>query len=295
VGEDERELAHAVGGELGGLEVLDYEDAVADVEHLRDLEGPGGVLGRDGAVAPRVAARERDAVLDEPVGHVVAWPGLAGEVRLGVVPARAPAGVEEDGVAGARIEARDVVECDDPADAQVPRRHVHEPAARDDLRDRLSAELGEAGGSGQLRDGPAVVAPAALLQVAERVQVRPELSRAGDDLRDPVDLVLPHRHLRVPVVGGRDEGLAEVASGEDGGALVEDAAEVVEPAAPDERQRLATLGVVDVVEHPKLVVGPERRRPPAHGGFWAHSDDHGSRKSAKRVRPPSTKIVWPVM
>ena len=63
---------------------------------------------------------------------------------------------------------------------------------------------------------------------------------------------------------------------------------------PDEAQRLRAGRVGDVVEHSKLVLGAERRRPPG-GGRVAHSDDHGSRKSAYRVRPPSTKIVCPVM
>jgi hypothetical protein len=51
-----------------------------------------------------------------------------------------------------------------------------------------------------------------------------------------------------------------------------------------------------VVEHADLVVGPEGRRPPA--GFElgdGHSDDQGVAKLGNSVRPPSTKIVCPVM
>ena len=44
-------------------------------------------------------------------------------------------------------------------------------------------------------------------------------------------------------------------------------------------QRLAALGLVHVGEHADVV----------------HSDDHGVRKLGKRVRPPSTNSVWPVM
>ena len=32
-----------------------------------------------------------------------------------------------------------------------------------------------------------------------------------------------------------------------------------------------------------------------HGGSCGHSDDHVPRKSANRLRPPSTKTVWPVI
>ena len=88
-----------------GVEVLDDEDAVDGVQPLRHLERPGRVLGRHGAVAPGVAAGERDAVLDEPVGELVARAGLAVEVCVGIVPVRAPAGVEEHGVARLGFDA----------------------------------------------------------------------------------------------------------------------------------------------------------------------------------------------
>src|SRR4051812_4913344 len=76
VGQHERELAYVVGGERAQVEVLDDVDAVTDVERLRDEERPVGVLGRDGPVRPRVAAGERDAVLDEPRHELHAWPRL---------------------------------------------------------------------------------------------------------------------------------------------------------------------------------------------------------------------------
>src|SRR5204863_10145865 len=98
-------------------------------------------------------------------------------------------------------------------------------------------------------------------------------------------------------VGGMrrgDERLAEVASREHGRALVEHAAQVVQTPRAHEPQRLRAGGVGDVVEHPELVLSSDRRRPPG-GGLVAHSDDHGTRKSAYRVKPPSTKIVCPVM
>src|SRR3954466_11755565 len=103
VGEDQRELAHAVGGERAEVEVLDDEDAVADVEDLRYLERARRVLRRDRAVAPGVATGGRAPVLEEPVGDGAARPRLAAEVGLGVVPVLAPARVEEDGVAGRRV------------------------------------------------------------------------------------------------------------------------------------------------------------------------------------------------
>src|SRR5829696_9461091 len=173
VGEDQRELAYAGGGELGRVEVLDDEDAVAHVEDLRHLERAVRILGGHRTVAPRVAAGQRDAALDEPVGDRVAGAGLAAEVGVGLVPARAPAGVEQDGVAGLRLDPAELLDADHVA--RPERRGVDEPAARDDLRHGLDAEPRDAGGPGELGDAPAVVAAVADLQVAERVEVRAEL------------------------------------------------------------------------------------------------------------------------
>ena len=82
------------------------------------------------------------------------------------------------------------------------------------------------------------------------------------------------------MVGGGHQRLAEVAPREHRHAFVEHAPEVVDAALADEAERLAALGLVHVGEHADVV---------------AHSDDHGVAKLGNRVRPPSTKIVWPVM
>src|SRR4051794_35002460 len=155
MGEDQGELANTVGGERGQIEVLDDEDAVADVEDLRHLKRPRGILRRDRAVTPGVAARERDAVLDEPVRHLAAGAGLAAEIGLGVVPVLAPARVEEDGAAGRRVEARESLDADDLAGATAG--GVEEPAARHDLRNGLDAEAHHPSVARELGDTPAAV------------------------------------------------------------------------------------------------------------------------------------------
>src|SRR5439155_22058300 len=99
VGEDEAKLADAVAHELGEVEVLDDEDAVVDVQRLRHLERAVGVLGRNGTVAPRVAAGDGHAAVGEQARELEAGAWLAREVRVRVVPVLAPGGVEEDGVA----------------------------------------------------------------------------------------------------------------------------------------------------------------------------------------------------
>ena len=140
-------------GERGGVEVLDDEDAVLHVQDLGHLERAVGVLGGHGAVAPGVAAGERDAALDQPVGELAAGAGLAREIGVGVVPVRAPAGVEQHGVAGLGLDAREVVEADHVARPEASRRgrgDVDEPAAGDDLRDGLDAEPVHAAVLGEL-------------------------------------------------------------------------------------------------------------------------------------------------
>src|SRR3954447_7632097 len=62
VADDEQELTQPGRGGLGQPQVLQHDDAVPDVERLRDDEGLGGILGWDGPVAPGVAAGQRDAV-----------------------------------------------------------------------------------------------------------------------------------------------------------------------------------------------------------------------------------------
>src|SRR5712691_11176075 len=99
MGENERELAYAVGGECARVEVLHNEDAVVDVQRLRHVERPRRILRRDRAVAPRVAAGQRDTAGRQPFGKLEAGARLAGEVGVWIVPMGAPAGVKEDGVA----------------------------------------------------------------------------------------------------------------------------------------------------------------------------------------------------
>ena len=82
----EDELATPSAARAAGVEVLDDEDTVADVEQLRDLEGARRVLGRNRAETPGVAAGERELVVDEPVRHVIARAGLAGRDRLRLEP-----------------------------------------------------------------------------------------------------------------------------------------------------------------------------------------------------------------
>jgi hypothetical protein len=75
VPEDQQELGHARRRELGEPQVLDHDDAVASVERLRDDERGVRVLRRVRAVAPRVAAGQRNPVRDEPVGERRVGPG----------------------------------------------------------------------------------------------------------------------------------------------------------------------------------------------------------------------------
>ena len=97
------------------------------------------------------------------------------------------------------------------------------------------------------------------------------------------------------MVGGRDEGLTEEPPREHRDVLVEVVREIEQAALAHQAQRLQALALVHVVEHPALVVGAEGGRPPALLRCGGHSDDHGVAKLGNRVRPPSTKMVWPVM
>src|ERR671914_1155737 len=125
MGQDEAELAHAGGRELGGVEVLDDEDAVLDVEGLGDLEWTGRVLRRHGAVAPGVAAGQGHAARGEPLGHLDPRAWLGGEVAIGIVPVATPTGMEENGIPWPGIDVADLM--NDMARV----RRVHEPPARD--------------------------------------------------------------------------------------------------------------------------------------------------------------------
>src|SRR5712691_7429777 len=172
MGENERELAYAVGCERARVEVLHDEDAVPDVQRLRHVERPRRILGGYRAVAPRVAAGQRDTAGGQPLGELEPGARLAGEIGVGVVPAGAPPRVEEDGVARLWIELADVVEGDHVARSETVARDVDEVAARDDLRHRLDSERRYACGRGEVRDPMAVVGTVCDLQMAERVEVR---------------------------------------------------------------------------------------------------------------------------
>jgi hypothetical protein len=98
--------------------------------------------------------------------------------------------------------------------------------------------------------------------VAEGVEVGAELHGRGDLLDHPVHVVVAAAAVQVGVVGGGDEGLAEVAAVEDRDALVELVPQVVEAPLADEPQRLEPLLIGAVLEAADLVVLAERRGPP---------------------------------
>src|SRR4051794_41894293 len=100
---------------------------------------------------------------DQPLGDRAARAGLAAEVRVGIGPVAAPARVEQDRVTGLRIDVAEAVDGDraaglEPLDA--PRRcRVDQPPARENLRDRLDPEAGDARGAGPPGAAPAGAAP----------------------------------------------------------------------------------------------------------------------------------------
>ena len=59
-------------GQLSQAQVLDHDDAVLGVERLRDDERLGRVLRGHRAIAPRVAAGQRDPLLGQPPGQAQA-------------------------------------------------------------------------------------------------------------------------------------------------------------------------------------------------------------------------------
>ena len=129
---------------------------------------------------------------------------------------RAPPRVKEHRVARRRVDVRDADHSPGPSGAtstSQPRVTIWGTVSPPS---RLYARR-----PGELADGPAVVAAISDLQMAQRVEVRAELLRARYVLRDPVDAVAAQAAL-VDVMGGADERLAEVASGEGGDGLVED-------------------------------------------------------------------------
>ena len=83
MGQDQRErAADAGGGQLGEIEVLDHEDAVFDVEDLRNPERAVGILGGNRPAAPGVTAGERNVPVGEPLREPATRPGLARQVAL---------------------------------------------------------------------------------------------------------------------------------------------------------------------------------------------------------------------
>src|SRR5438874_13041996 len=67
MGQDQGKPPDCVRRQLLEIEVLNDEDPVVDVEDLRDPEGPLRILGRNRAVAPRIAAGQSDAALSQPI------------------------------------------------------------------------------------------------------------------------------------------------------------------------------------------------------------------------------------
>ena len=130
----------------------------------------------------------------QPLAELEPGPGLTGEVAVGVLPVRAPAGVKEHRVAGLDVDVGHVVEPDDVARPAAT--DVDEPAARDDLGHRLDAQPRHPRGRG-VGQREAVVAGVTHPQVAEGVEVRAELHRRADDLLAPVHAVL----ARAPAPG----------------------------------------------------------------------------------------------
>jgi hypothetical protein len=96
------------------------------------------------------------------------------------------------------------------------------------------------------------------------------------------------------MVRRRDQRLLEIAARENGDAFIKHVPQIIEATFADLRQDGSPLGVVDQGQHAVLVRG-RGSRVLLMRGVSAHSDDHGSRKLGNSVRPPSTKIVWPVM
>jgi hypothetical protein len=192
------------------------------------------------------------------------------------------------------------------------RGHVHQQSPRDDLRQRVDAQPVGAVVLDDVGQREAVVRAVADLQVVESVQVGAHLLGRRDLLDDPVDAVVAEavragvRPAPVDLVGVRGQVLAEGPAGEGRDVRVENVRQVVHLAVADEPDRLEDLGRGDLVERARLVVRAVARRPPAvHGEApdrrpgggrrRAHSLDQVVSKEGKRVSPPSTKTVWPVM
>ena len=147
----ERELAHAVARELLEVERLDDVDALADEQD--HVPGQRAELRVDLARhVPRdvVGADRQRLVLGAPARAARVDPA-GGEERLGVLPQRAGAGAHEDHVAGRDLEpvggALEVLRADRVAGVRAVEQH----AAREQRRDRVRPQLGEALGRLHLR------------------------------------------------------------------------------------------------------------------------------------------------
>jgi hypothetical protein len=172
--------------------------------------------------------------------------------------------VEEHRIPWRGLEPVQVLDADYAAGAETLGGHVHEEPSRDDLRDGLGAQSVRAPVLRQLRDRVPVVGAVADLQVTQTVEVRAELLGRVLHADHPVHAVVTDP-TTVLVMGRGDERLVEVPSREYGHVLVEHVREVVHPTLAHEPESGGALGVVDVVEHPDLVVGPELRGPPGGG------------------------------
>ena len=111
-----------------------------DVERLGHLERPVGVLGRDGAVAPGVAAGERDAAVGEPGGQRQAGAGLPSQIESGSDQFSPQPVWNSTASPGAGLDAGDVVDADHVAGPGLAVGDVDQPAAGHDLRHGLDAE-----------------------------------------------------------------------------------------------------------------------------------------------------------
>ena len=165
---------------------------------------------------------------------------------MSFAPQRAPAGVDEHGVAGLQrqllalqrllqILRRDLVGVRQHRHA-LQRRDVDQHAAGDERADPLDAELGEPAASRVVVDLHAVVEAAADRLVREAVELRADLADLGDDellvAAAAVGSVVHERALGVHVEAPRAEERHR---------CVQHAAELDDLAGLDEPRRLSTV------------------------------------------------------
>src|SRR6266508_4611541 len=251
-------------------QVLHDEQAVLDVERLRYEKRSLGVLAWNGTVTPRIGARERDTLADQPLRDCHSVARLARLEGLMVLPQGAPTGVEEHRVAGAdgcllrAQNALKLFDTDDVASLQACHAtragNIHEHAARHDRWDSLDAELAGAPILDDVAGAPAVVKAVANLQVIQPVELRSDLEGAGGELDKPVDLVLAPAALGalwptlIVQVRIRDQRLLPETPRKTGDVRVENASQVEYFAFTDESRRGDDMRGRDLVERAKLVV-----------------------------------------